>query len=67
MKSKDFYEQIREEFMDSSVEYCVYCSEERSGMSCCGENHWVEFKDLDKDSQDQIINEEFDKAYGENK
>lgn len=65
MKSKTFYEQIREEFMSSSQEYCAYCSDERSGMSCCGENHWVEFKDLDKDSQDQIINAEFDKAYGE--
>jgi len=63
MKVQSFYDQIRHEFMDSSQEYCCYCSEERSGISCCGENHWVEFKDLDKDSQDLIINYEFDKAY----
>ena len=64
MKSKSFYEQLRAEFMDgNNAEYCAYCSEERCGMSCCGESDWVQFKDLDKQSQDAIINQEFDKVY----
>ena len=63
MKSKSLYEAIRAEFMNSSQEYCCYCLEHRSGMSCCQENHFVEFKDLYPEDQMEIINEEFDKAY----
>lgn len=65
MKFKNFYEEIRSEFMASEQEYCAYCCSVREGTGCCGENHWIEFKDLENDEQDAIINEEFNKAYGE--
>ena len=67
MKSKSFYEAIRAEFMESDQEYCCYCLKPRSGMGCCQENHFVTFKDLYPEDQQEIINAEFDNAYKEMK
>jgi hypothetical protein len=37
------------------VEFCAYCFEERADKrSCCQENHFIEFKDLDKKTQDYL-------------
>ena len=37
------------------VEFCAYCFEERADKrSCCQENHFIEFKDLDKKTQDHL-------------
>ena len=41
------------------VEFCPYCMEEKGDKtSCCQENHFVPFSDLDTDSQLEIIKEE---------
>ena len=64
MKMQSFHDELRAEFSNSSQEYCAYCNDERSGMSCCGENHWILFGDIEKDSQDAIIQAEFDRVYG---
>ena len=63
MKSKSLYEVIRAEFLASDQEYCCYCLEQRGGISCCQENHFVPFSDLYEEDQREIINAEFDKAY----
>jgi hypothetical protein len=37
------------------VEFCAYCFEERADKrSCCHENHWVEYKDLDEETQEYL-------------
>jgi sulfur relay (sulfurtransferase) complex TusBCD TusD component (DsrE family) len=43
---------------EANVQYCCYCVERRGEkMSCCGENHWIEFNDLDDDTQLEIVKE----------
>lgn len=45
----------------ASVEYCPYCMEERgSKRSCCSEVHFIEFRDLDDESQRQIAMDEWE-------
>jgi sulfur relay (sulfurtransferase) complex TusBCD TusD component (DsrE family) len=43
---------------EKHVQYCCYCVERRGEkMSCCSENHWIEFNDLDDDTQLEIVKE----------
>jgi hypothetical protein len=45
------------------VQYCPYCMEPRNDKrSCCGENHFLEFQDFDDETQNQIIQDEYDSA-----
>jgi hypothetical protein len=37
------------------VEFCAYCLEERADkQSCCQENHFLEFNDLDETTQEYL-------------
>ena len=37
------------------VQFCVYCGEERGDKrSCCQENHWVEYEDLDEETKNSL-------------
>ena len=65
MKVKSLYEQFKQEFMASDIEYCCYCLEPKEDkIGCCHENHFVEFKDLYPEDQQAIINEELELAFG---
>ena len=56
---KTLFEQYREQFSD--ILYCCYCIEPKGeSYSCCDENHFIEFKDLDIEEQKEIINAELD-------
>ena len=56
---KTLFEQYREQFSD--ILYCCYCLEPKGeSWSCCDENHFIEFKDLDIEDQKEIINAELD-------
>jgi hypothetical protein len=61
---KNFIEEYKEE--NAAVQYCPYCMElRRNQLSCCGAfGHWIAFKDLDDNTQMEIIKEEYDSAYG---
>jgi len=60
---KNFIQEFKEEH--ANIEYCCYCIEERGNkMSCCSENHFVPFSDLDDSTQMEIINEEYDTYFG---
>lgn len=60
---KDFLETAKEEF--KGIQYCPYCMEPRGNkMSCCSEVHFVDFEDLDDDTQRNIIQEEYDLNLG---
>lgn len=32
--------------LEDGMEYCVYCYEEKSGIGCCGENHFLTGKEI---------------------
>lgn len=56
-----------QEFLDDSaeVEYCDYCLTPRGHKaSCCGETHFTEFQYIPDDEQKQIVQREYDKAFG---
>jgi hypothetical protein len=56
---KDFLIQAKENL--HGVQYCPYCMEPRGDkLSCCSENHFLEFQDFDDDTQTQIIQDEYD-------
>jgi hypothetical protein len=56
---KTLFEQYREQFAD--ILYCCYCLEPKGeSYSCCQENHFIEFQDLDIDQQKDIIDAELD-------
>jgi hypothetical protein len=56
---KDFLQQAKEDL--KGVEYCPYCMEPRNDKrSCCEENHFINFEDLDDDTQTQIVQDEYD-------
>jgi len=64
MKSKGFYETIIAEFEDSDNRYCACCLVLEGNGGCdCDQRAWRTFTELDKASQDEIINQEFDIAY----
>jgi hypothetical protein len=53
---KDLLQGIMED--EKHVQYCCYCVERRADkMSCCSENHWIEFRDLDDETQLEIVKE----------
>ena len=65
---KEFYQQMKEEFLRSDTEYCYYCLEPKGDkFSCCQENHFGRFSDLYEDDQHHIITSEYELAFGEKK
>ena len=61
MKLKDFREEIRDELMRSTTEYCCYCCTPKgSKYVCCGECHFVQFSDLYEEDQNELIQNELD-------
>jgi hypothetical protein len=49
-------------------QYCPYCVNPKGKkFVCCGEMDWVDFKDLDDNTQLEIIKEEYDNAFGNHK
>ena len=65
MQVKSLFEQYKQEFMSSSVEYCCYCLDTKDDkIGCCQENHFVTFKDLYPEDQQEIINAELKQAFG---
>jgi hypothetical protein len=61
MKLKNFRQEIRDELMRSTTQYCCYCGDRKGGKYvCCGEAHFVHFGDLYEEDQDAIIQDELD-------
>ena len=60
---KDFLIQAKEDL--HGVLFCPYCMEPKGNkLSCCEEVHFIEFQDFDDDTQTQIVQDEYDLAYG---
>lgn len=61
MKLKTFAQQVREEFMESSQQYCLYCLTPKDDkFHCCKENHFGEFKYMSDEDQKFLIQEAID-------
>lgn len=59
---KSFIETFMEE--NSEAEYCAYCLEPKGDKyHCCQENHFIPFKELDEETQLEIMKEELRNAY----
>ena len=48
-------QELYEEYMKDSTEYCCYCGCEQVRFSCCGENHFETFAEMSKENQDNFI------------
>ena len=44
--------------MADDTQYCCYCGDEKVRFSCCGENHFQTFAQMDKDEQDEFLEAE---------
>lgn len=59
---KSFVDQFMEE--NSETEYCAYCLDPKGDKyHCCQENHFIPFKELDGETQLEIMKEELQNAY----
>jgi hypothetical protein len=58
--------EYKEEY--AHTKYCPYCVQPKGQkFVCCGEMDWVDFKDLDDNTQLEIIKEEYDNAFKNHK
>ena len=58
--------EYKEQYADTK--YCPYCVQPKSNkFVCCSEMDWVDFKDLDDNTQLEIIKEEYDNAFKNHK
>ena len=55
MKMSTLAREMHEEFMRDSTEYCCYCYEVRSGIGCCGENHFAKYSEMDEATQQEVL------------
>lgn len=50
-------QQIYEELMDDSTEYCCYCGQAKYRIGCCGENHFETYAEMYPENQQYILDE----------
>jgi hypothetical protein len=59
MRMNEYKQELLTQHMISNQEYCYYCLEPKyENTSCCQENHFGTFKDLDQAAQDEILQTE---------
>lgn len=59
MRMNEHKQELVKQHMHSDQEYCYYCLEPNYGqISCCQENHFGTFRDLDQAAQDEILQAE---------
>jgi hypothetical protein len=44
-----------DELLEDPTEYCCYCGNVRSGVGCCGENHFETFAEMDMKRQEEFM------------
>lgn len=54
----DIRKEVWEDLLDNDYERCLYCGEIKRSPGCCGENHFTYFKDLFKEQQEEIVEDE---------
>jgi hypothetical protein len=51
-------EQLREELMADSTEYCCYCGCQKVKFGCCSENHFETFAEMSEETQEEFLDAE---------
>lgn len=51
-------EELRQQMLADTTSYCCYCGMEKHSFGCCGENHFETFAEMDKQTQDAILDQE---------
>ncbi|CAB4141542.1 hypothetical protein UFOVP415_14 [uncultured Caudovirales phage] len=50
-------EELIQELMEDSQTYCCYCGTPKVRFSCCGENHFETFAEMNKETQESILSD----------
>lgn len=59
MKNREEYKQTIISDLKSDGPYCCYCCQPQEGkLSCCSENHFIDFGDLYEEDQKAMIDEQ---------
>ena len=59
MRMNEYKQELLTQHKRSDQEYCYYCLEPKyENTSCCQENHFGTFRDLDQSAQDEILQAE---------
>jgi hypothetical protein len=53
-------EELRQELMKDTTEYCCYCGGEKTTFMCCHENHFETFSDMAAYAQEDFLDYEMD-------
>tara|TARA_R110000822_G_scaffold80219_1_gene191306 strand:- start:6 stop:182 length:177 start_codon:yes stop_codon:yes gene_type:complete len=53
-------EELRQELMEDSTEYCHYCGGEKTTFQCCGEVHFGTFAQMAAYEQEDFLDYEED-------
>jgi hypothetical protein len=48
---------LRDELMQDTTTYCCYCGMVQVNFSCCGENHFETFAQMNKETQESILSD----------
>ena len=57
MNETKLRQQILEVLMNDSTLYCCYCFEQKRGIGCCSENHFITYSEMYEDDQKNILDE----------
>ena len=61
MRMNEHKQELLKQHYLSDQEYCYYCLQPNYGqISCCQENHFGKFRDLDQAAQDEILQTEIE-------
>jgi hypothetical protein len=50
-------QELIQELMQDSQTYCCYCGTPKVRFSCCGENHFETFAEMNKETQESILSD----------
>ena len=53
-------EELRQELMKDTTEYCCYCGGEKTTFMCCHETHFETFSDMAEYEQEDFLDYEMD-------
>lgn len=57
MTQDQLRQEIHQDLMRDSTEYCCYCGQQRYRLGCCGEVHFETYADMRQEDQQAILDE----------
>ena len=50
-------QEIYQDLINDSIEYCCYCGQAKHRIGCCGENHFETYAEMRQEDQKYILDE----------